>query len=63
MTSNAVTSESISQRRSGVYRGHTKPIVAMLCLGEHLLSLGMDRRLCLWKLGSYDAPQVQHDPP
>jgi len=41
-----------------VYRGHTKPVVAMLCMGDHLLSLGADRRLCVWKLGSYDAPQV-----
>ena len=56
-----------SLRRSGVSRAHTKPVVAMLCMGEHLLSLGADRRLCLWKLGTYDAPQVgitsPHRPP
>ena len=49
--------------RSGVYRGHTKPVIAMMCMGDHLLSLGADRRLCLWKLSSYEAPQVRADTP
>lgn len=45
-----------------MYSGHAKPILQMMCLGDHLLSLGQDRRLLLWKLGSYDAPLVSSLP-
>lgn len=45
--------------RSGVYTGHGGEVLQMLCLGDHLLSLGEDRRLLLWKCGEYDEPQVR----
>ena len=44
--------------RSGVYVGHQGEVLQLLCLGNHLLSLGTDRRLLLWKVGGYDEPQV-----
>lgn len=44
--------------REGVYRGHTGTILQLLCLGDHLLSLGSDGKLLLWKIGDYDDPQV-----
>lgn len=44
--------------REGVYKGHTGTILQLLCLGDHLLSLGSDGMLLLWKIGEFDDPQV-----
>ena len=44
--------------REGVYKGHTGTILQLLCLGDHLLSLGSDGILLLWKIGEFDDPQV-----
>lgn len=44
--------------REGVYSGHSGIILQLLCLGDHLLSLGSDRKLLLWKIGEYDGPEV-----
>ena len=43
--------------RSGEYRGHTGDILQLLVLGDALLSLGRDRRLLVWRIGDYAAPQ------
>ncbi|BDA46919.1 probable guanine nucleotide-binding protein subunit beta-like protein at C-terminar half [Coccomyxa sp. Obi] len=47
--------------REGVYRGHTGTILQLLCLGDHLLSLGSDGKLLFWKIGDFDDPQVSMD--
>ncbi|KAK9819682.1 hypothetical protein WJX72_001066 [[Myrmecia] bisecta] len=44
--------------RVGKYCGHSDDILQLLCLGDHLLSLGRDGKLLLWKIGEYDAPEV-----
>jgi U3 small nucleolar RNA-associated protein 21 len=41
-----------------VYKGHKGNILQLLSLGDHLVSLGADAKLLLWKTGEYDAPQV-----
>jgi hypothetical protein len=48
--------------REGTYSGHTGSILQLLCLGDHLLSLGSDGKLLLWKIGEYDNPQVHFKP-
>ncbi|EIE21950.1 WD40 repeat-like protein [Coccomyxa subellipsoidea C-169] len=47
--------------REGVYSGHTGTILQLLCMGDHLLSLGSDSKLLLWKIGDFDKPQVSMD--
>lgn len=45
--------------RTGAYRtegGAT--VLQLLCLGDHLLSLYSSGALRVWKIGSYDAPEV-----
>lgn len=45
--------------RSGEYRGgHAGDILQLLVLGDRLLSLGADRRLLVWRIGQYAAPEV-----
>lgn len=45
--------------RSGEYRGgHVGDILQLLVLGDRLLSLGADRRLLVWRIGQYAAPEV-----
>ena len=44
--------------RTGKYSGHSGPIIQLLRLGEVLLSLGADRKLVVWDIGTYDEPQV-----
>lgn len=34
-------------------------MVQLLCLGDHLLSLYRTGALRVWKIGSYDPPEVQ----
>ena len=62
VTHKAATETSLRWCRVGTYSGHAKPILQMMCLGDHLLSLGQDKRLLLWKLGSYAAPLVSSLP-
>ena len=56
----AVRGEIVECRRvhrSGVYRGgHAGDILQLLVLGDHLLSLGRDGRLLVWRVGQYDSP-------
>ena len=43
--------------RAGVYEGgHAGDVLQLLALGDALLSLGRDGRLCVWTLGAYAAP-------
>jgi len=42
--------------RSGIYTGHTDNVISMLPMGDHLLSLGSDNQLLLWKIGQYNQP-------
>jgi hypothetical protein len=44
--------------RSGEYRGHSGDVIQLLPLGDHLLSLGRDGKLLLWRIGEYAAPEV-----
>jgi U3 small nucleolar RNA-associated protein 21 len=45
--------------RSGEYRGgHSGDILQLLPLGDHLLSLGRDGLLLLWRVGQYDGPEA-----
>lgn len=45
--------------RSGEYRGgHSGDILQLLVLGDRLLSLGDDRKLLVWRIGQYEAPEV-----
>ena len=44
--------------RTGEYNGHSGNITSLLVLGDHLLSLGEDARLLVWKIGDYAAPEV-----
>ena len=39
-------------------QGHSASILQLLVLGERLLSLGADRRLLVWAVGEFGAPQV-----
>jgi U3 small nucleolar RNA-associated protein 21 len=45
-------------RRTGCYSGHRDHIVQLLVLGDHLLSLGKDAQLLVWKIGQHGAPEV-----
>ena len=45
--------------RHGSYKGHTDTILQLLVLGDHLLSLGSDRKLLSWKIGTYTEPEVR----
>lgn len=44
--------------RHGSYKGHTDAILQLLVLGDYLLSLGADRKLLVWKNGTYGEPEV-----
>jgi hypothetical protein len=43
----------------GTYSTHDAPVVQLLVVGDYLLSLGSDRKLVAWKIGSYDEPEVR----
>ena len=46
--------------RVGAYCGHEGRVLQMLCLGDHLLSLGNDQKVMVWKIGEYEEPEVSH---
>ena len=50
--------ELINARSVGRLQGHSASILQLLVLGERLLSLGADRRLLVWAIGEYGAPEV-----
>ena len=56
--SETVPKADFAADRTGKYSGHSGPIVQLLRLGEVLLSLGADRKLVVWDIGTYDEPQV-----
>lgn len=43
-------------RRIAVLRGHTKPVLRLLSMGRHLVSLGADRKVCVWSLDALSEP-------
>ncbi len=46
--------------RTGVYTGHTGPIIQLLVLGDYLISLGADKQLLVRTIGSdRDTPKVR----
>ena len=51
-------SDDFAVDRTGKYSGHSGPIIQLLRLGEVLLSLGADRKLVVWDIGTYEEPQV-----
>ncbi|KAK9786275.1 hypothetical protein WJX73_004830 [Symbiochloris irregularis] len=44
--------------RIGTYCGHTSAIIQLLCLGNILLSLGADQKVCVWRIGQYNEPEA-----
>ena len=42
-----------------MYRGHSEDIIQLLVLGDLLLSLGADRKLVVWRIGTYHEPEVR----
>ena len=44
--------------RTGAYRADAGAVVQLLPLGDHLLSLYSDGTLRVWKIGSYEEPEV-----
>lgn len=45
-------------RRTGTYRVEEGVVVQLMVLGDHLLSLYSNGGLRVWKVGSYDEPEV-----
>lgn len=41
-----------------VWKGHSGPILKLLVLGNYVLSLGADRRVCLWKSGELQTTRI-----
>ena len=49
---------ALLHHRTGTYRAAEGVVLQLLCLGDHLLSLYSSGHLRIWRIGSYEEPEV-----